>query len=152
MTQPGSIERLSDVAVSQPQPASVSRRGLVRWVTGAGAAAGLTLLAVACGGKSEPTVTISDDLVFHPARLTISVGQKMTWQSKAKTMVHTATCDPTKVANAAHVVRPDGAEAWDSGLIVPGARWSHTFTVAGEYRYSCIPHELAGMFGTIIVR
>jgi plastocyanin len=35
--------------------------------------------------------------------------------------------------------------------MAPGAVFEHTFRVAGTYRYICVPHELAGMIGTVIV-
>jgi plastocyanin len=36
-------------------------------------------------------------------------------------------------------MRPDD-KSWDSGLIPPGEKWTHTFDKPGEYRYHCEPH------------
>jgi len=47
---------------------------------------------------------------------------------------------------------PKGATAFDSGFIPPGGDYSYTFTVPGTYRYFCLPHEKAGMFGMIVVK
>ena len=30
--------------------------------------------------------------------------------------------------------------AWDSGMLQPGARWARTFPQAGEHAYHCAPH------------
>ena len=47
---------------------------------------------------------------------------------------------------------PDGAAAWDSGLLTePGATFEHTFETEGVYHYYCKPHETLGMIGTVIV-
>ena len=47
---------------------------------------------------------------------------------------------------------PDGAESWDSGMLVePGATFEVTLTEAGVYDYYCLPHEALGMVGRIIV-
>src|SRR5690606_37858162 len=69
----------------------------------------------------------------------------------ASSMVHTATADPALAANPDNVQLPAGAEPFDSGFLTAGQRFSYTFTVAGEYRYVCLPHEFAGMIGTITV-
>ena len=45
-------------------------------------------------------------------------------------------------------------EAWQDRLgggIEAGERYTHTFEVAGEYEYLCIPHETGGMVGTVVV-
>ncbi|MFC4549774.1 MULTISPECIES: plastocyanin/azurin family copper-binding protein [Halorussus] len=52
--------------------------------------------------------------------------------------------------------QPDGAE-WqgtpgDYGTVYDrGYEYSHTFEVEGTYEFVCIPHETAGMVGTIVV-
>lgn len=49
-------------------------------------------------------------------------------------------------------------ERWDSGMLGPGARYSHTFRNVGTWHYYCIPHGFdnrngtaGGMAGTIRV-
>jgi plastocyanin len=70
-------------------------------------------------------------------------------------MPHSATDDSSKnpVADQfpEYAQLPDGAEAWDSGILQPGESFSPTVTVAGDYRYFCIPHVLSGMRGSITV-
>ena len=129
----------------------LSRRSLLRLMAGTGAAGLLATVATACGGSSATSVEIDDGIAFHPATLTVKVGEPVTWRNTGKGMVHTATCDPAKVVDPAHVARPDGSDPWDSGLIERGKSWTHAFTVPGEYRYCCVPHESAGMIGTIVV-
>jgi plastocyanin len=65
--------------------------------------------------------------------------------------VHTVTGDPSLAAVPANVQLPAGAQAFDSGAVQPGSTYTLTFTVPGTYRYVCLPHEGAGMLGTVIV-
>lgn len=109
---------------------------------------------VAAPGAAEVTVQMTDQLRFSPADLTIALGQTVTWIN-ASAMPHTATDDPAQnpvpSAHPEFVQLPDGADAWDSGLLQPGESYSHTFDVAGTYHYFCLPHALSGMLGTITV-
>jgi plastocyanin len=96
-------------------------------------------------------VTMTDDPYrFQPATLTIPAGTTVTWTNTA-TAEHTVTADPSKALNSADVSLPAGAQPWDSGAVDAGQTFTHTFTVAGTYKYFCIPHESLGMVGTIIV-
>lgn len=96
------------------------------------------------------TVDMADDLKFTPEHVTIKQGGTITWTNSSG-VVHTATDDPSKATTAENAKLPAGAEPWDSGNIDPGQSFSHTFDVAGDYTYFCIPHESAGMVGTITV-
>ncbi len=90
-------------------------------------------------------------LQFDPDHLTIRVGDTVTWRNVSDTS-HTSTCDPEKATNPEeHVQLPEGAETWDSGLLNRDEEFSHTFEVAGEYTYFCIPHEGAGMVANLTV-
>ena len=71
---------------------------------------------------------------FAPARLEIEAGTTITWKND----------DPL----AHSVTAADGS--FDSGLIPPGGSWSHIFSAAGSYDFSCTPHPF--MKGTVIVR
>ena len=47
---------------------------------------------------------------------------------------------------------PDGADAWDSGLLTRrNESFEVTLTVEGVYDYFCIPHEAMGHVGRIVV-
>jgi plastocyanin len=97
------------------------------------------------------TVDMTDDLKFAPADVTLSKGGTVTWKNSGAT-VHTATADPSKASSPADASLPAGAKAWDSGDVQPGGSFSHTFDTAGTYKYFCVPHEAAGMVGTITVK
>lgn len=127
----------------------LSRRALLKTLTGAGLASGGAWLT-ACQKDGGRAIDMVGQSQYVPAQLTIKVGETVTWRNKS-TIDHTATGDPTKVLNRANVRLPAGAAAWDSGTIGAGTSWSRRFDVPGEYRYCCLPHELAGMVGTLMV-
>lgn len=101
------------------------------------------------GGEIE--VTMTNQLAFEPVTLRVRPGETVVWRNTSD-VVHTVTADPEKVAARANVQLPEGAAPFDSGDMAPGAEFRHTFTVPGEYRYVCVPHEIAGrMLGVVIV-
>jgi plastocyanin len=106
--------------------------------------------AAAFAGASLAVVNMTDAMKFEPASLTVAKGTTVTWRNGSQ-MLHTVTDDPSKASNKADAALPSGAEAWDSGGINAGQTFTHTFDVPGTYKYFCIPHESAGMTGTIIV-
>jgi plastocyanin len=95
-------------------------------------------------------VGMTNQLRFTPDTVRIRVGETVRWTNSSD-VVHTVTADPTKAVDRARVILPEGASTFDSGDLAPGATFEQTFTVAGEYRYICVPHELAGMLGVVIV-
>jgi plastocyanin len=103
------------------------------------------------GESADVVVKMNDEMQFGPQLVTIPLGTTVRFENVGKRMVHTATCDPDLVDNADNVRLPEGAQAWDSGNVEPGSIWRHQFEEPGEYRYVCLPHELAGMIGTIVV-
>ncbi len=100
--------------------------------------------------QTDVTVRMTDALRFQPAEVVLKVGGKVTWTNPS-TVVHTATGDPAKVADASHVELPPGAQPWDSGFVQGAGSFTQEFTVPGTYRYTCIPHENVQMVGTITV-
>ena len=102
-------------------------------------------------GDVAAGVTLTDQLRYEPAAVTISAGQAVRWRNTSA-LIHTVTADPSRAMQAANVRLPAGADAFDSGDIGPGGSFTWTFTEPGEYRYICIPHEGAAMTGTIMVR
>ncbi|SFB92352.1 Plastocyanin [Halobiforma haloterrestris] len=97
---------------------------------------------------------------FVPEEYEVGVGDTVVWKN-------TSGADHTVTAREGTL--PDGAEyfstgdfededaAYDAWFDDRGGRlgtrqtFEHTFTVPGEYTYVCIPHERAGMVGTIVV-
>lgn len=102
---------------------------------------------------SEPasTVSMSNQLAFEPALITIKAGETVRFVNDSA-LPHTVTADPTKARNSDSTSLPEGAETFDSGILAAGESFSRTFTKPGTYQYFCIPHEMAGMTGTIIVQ
>jgi plastocyanin len=124
-------------------------------------AAGIALLAVACGGDSSSpsspsptpsptpppatggpssTVTIPmgaevlGNRAFTPDNLEIAVGTTVTWMN-TDSVAHTSTSNTS---------------GWDSGTISPGRQFSFTYPTAGTFAYHCAIHP--GMTGTVVVR
>lgn len=102
------------------------------------------------GGAADVVVEMTPALKFSPASVEVRVGQTVRWHN-ASTFAHTATGDPARAADPAHVALPAGAAPWHSELLGPGQTYDYTPTVAGTYDYICEPHEGAAMFGTIVV-
>lgn len=85
---------------------------------------------------------------FDPIGLLVKPGQKIRWVCDAN--VHTATAYHPKNSN--HSLRiPDAAKPWDSKYLLPHQSFEVTLTEEGVYDYFCLPHEIAGMVGRIIV-
>jgi plastocyanin len=89
-------------------------------------------------------------LAFQPNLVTIKAGQTVEWENTGNE-VHHATSDPSLAIKPQEVTNPRGAEPFDSGFLRPGETFTHTFTIPGQYRYTCVVHEAKGMLGTIVV-
>jgi plastocyanin len=90
-------------------------------------------------GQAEAANPDSVDIVnlaYHPAQLTVQVGDTVTWTNN-DAVGHTATSDPGAPA------------AFDSSTIAPSGTFQFTFDVAGTYAYHCAIH--ASMHGTVVV-
>lgn len=134
-------------------------------------AAALCLVLVAAGGETGPrpsppaasasdpairagpdttVVGMTNALAFTPDTVTVTAGETVVWRN-GSVLVHTVTAVPDSAAKESSVRLPEGAEPFGSGRLEPDATFRHTFSVVGAYRYFCIPHEAAGMVGTVIV-
>jgi plastocyanin len=127
--------------------------------------AGSSLIAVAgCGGggSGEATETRAPNeiiagpggnLSFDPAELTVSTGTTVTWRFDSGG--HNVACDPANVDDTALPADAEPFTSYDGGNTfetnAAGTTFSHTFSVAGEYDYVCVPHISSGMTGTIVV-
>ena len=109
----------------------------------------------ALADRSPGTVTIrmrSDArgarVWFDPVGVRVSPGATVRWLLEAN--VHSATAYHPANGYAARI--PSGASPWDSGLMTePGEAFAVRLDIPGVYDYFCIPHELAGMAGRIVV-
>ena len=119
-------------------------------------ATALVLVCVAAGAAALPTASADQhtakisnlanttmpgceetDRCFDPSTIIVSTGAEVVW-SNDDTVLHTIT------GGALRNGGPDGV--FDSGLLDPGATFSHTFAEAGEYPYFCLLHPwMAGM-------
>lgn len=108
-------------------------------------------MAAATVTEARETVVEIEGIQFLPETVTIRAGETIEWRNGSK-LGHTVTADPEKAANPDHVQLPEGAATFDSGDLAPGETYRRTFDVPGTYQYFCIPHEAAGMVGTIVVK
>jgi len=99
---------------------------------------------------STAVVEMTNTLVFEPDTLRISVGTKVAFKNTSL-LVHTVTADLEKATMKESAQLPEGAEPFDSGLLMPDSTFEHEFTVPGTYGYFCIPHEGAKMRGVVVV-
>ena len=88
--------------------------------------------ASATATASSASVTIGD-FFFRPKDVTISVGDSVTWTNDGK-------------VEEGHTVTGNG---FDSGVLKPGAVYTHRFATAGTFDYVCTIHP--NMRGTVTV-
>ncbi len=135
---------------------SISRRGFLHFLAvavGLGAASPL-LSSCADPTAEEYQVDIvfqQNDIHYSPEILTIPRGATVTWLNKAF-YSQSATCDPAKAGKTGEVSLPKGAQAWDSGVLYPGQRYSKQFDTPGTYVYFSMPKLSPTTVGTIIVQ
>ncbi len=106
--------------------------------------------AQATGAGNIIVVELNDKLRFVPTEITIKAGDTVEWRNIGS-IPHTVTADPRRAPSSRNVELPDGSEAFDSGWVIRGQWFRYTFSEPGVYRYVCLPHERAGMLGTVIV-
>ncbi|WP_459194742.1 DUF5059 domain-containing protein [Halosimplex sp. J119] len=98
-------------------------------------------------------------VAFEPSELTVSKGDTVAWKHAAGEP-HTVTAVESEL--------PDGTDYWSSGdfdsedaarngweegsgAVQSGQSFVHTFETTGTHEYVCIPHEAAGMTGSVTV-
>lgn len=95
-------------------------------------------------------VQATDRLTFEPDSVVIHVGDVVKWRN-AGMVQHTVTADPVEATIDGTVHLPDAAEPFNSGLLAEGETFTYRFVTPGRYGYFCVPHEGAGMAGTVVV-
>lgn len=73
---------------------------------------------------------------FGPKELSVRKGDTVQWVNNSDTP-HTSTSD---------------VGAWDSGVVMPNASYSYTFTLDGTFTYRCSFHQSLGQTGTVTVQ
>ena len=133
------------------------------------ATGGLALAGLVAGcsdsSSEEPTTTgastygvdMTDGLKFDPAELSVAAGDTVVWETVG-TVGHSVTAYGARIPEDAPFFASGGFDAesaartaYPDGRIIGGDAYEHTFEVAGRYAYFCVPHERAGMRGTIEV-
>ena len=87
------------------------------------------------GNPSDSAIKVSiKDNSFRPSILSVPVGATVEWHNQD---------------GVQHTVTSDTQGLFDSGVIMPGKKYSHKFSASGSYGYHCGIHS--GMQGTITV-
>lgn len=93
---------------------------------------------------AEVTVGPGGSLRFDPDSVTVGTGETVRWVWESSNH------------NVKPETVPDGSDWTGSGgdrgtTYDTGHVYTHTFEVAGQYDYVCVPHQSAGMTGTVVV-
>lgn len=121
---------------------------------GGGALATLTMAArvqAATVEVIEMRGTARGDRVwFSPRGLAVAPGATLRFVNRDKGNSHTATAyHPANFDRRRRI--PEGAEPWDSDFLLPDESFEVKLMVPGVYDFYCLPHEMAGMAGRIVV-
>ncbi|WP_049971560.1 plastocyanin/azurin family copper-binding protein [Haladaptatus cibarius] len=131
-----------------------TRRGFLRGLSGGTAVASTAGVASA---QNQQTVEMTDSLVYEPESITVSPGTTVVWDNVGS-VGHSVTAYEDEIPEEAGYFASGGfdseqaaRDAYPEGDIGGGEQYEHTFDVEGTYEYFCIPHESAGMVGTVEV-
>ena len=91
-----------------------------------------------------------DDPMYQPNSIQIVAGQTLEWQNTGQ-VSHSVTDDATRATRPDDALLPKGVKPFNSGSVMPGGSYHHTFTVPGRYRYFCLTHEMDKMVGEVLV-
>ena len=110
-----------------------------------------------CSGDGGAEVAMAPGRRFDPTTIEVAVGSTVTWVSEGDE-AHTVTAYEDSLGSGASFFSSGGfgseSDARDNvaeALIEPGGSYEVTFDQPGTYEYFCIPHEEAGMKGTVVV-
>jgi plastocyanin len=98
-------------------------------------------------------------VAFNPAELTVSAGDTVAFEHVGGEAHNVVAYQDEIPENAEYWASGgfDSEEAarqgWENGqgAVQSGQSYVHTFETTGEHNYFCVPHEAAGMVGTIVV-
>lgn len=98
-------------------------------------------------------------VAFEPETVTVSVGDTVAWEH-AGGEPHNVVAYEGQIPEDAEYWASGGfdseqaaREGWENGegAVQSGQSYVHTFETPGEHEYFCVPHEAAGMVGTVVV-
>jgi len=104
-------------------------------------------------------VVAMNAVAYEPAELTVSVGDTVAFEHVGGEP-HSVTArsdgvpdDASYWASGGFASEDAAVEGWENGegAVQSGESYVHTFETTGEHAYYCIPHEAAGMEGTVVV-
>lgn len=105
-----------------------------------------------------PEVELTNELLFVPDQLTIAAGDTVLWRNVGS-VGHSVTAYEDEIpmeaeyfASGGHDTEEAARSTYPDGEVAGGETYERTFEVAGTYEYFCIPHETAGMVGTVEVQ
>lgn len=104
-----------------------------------------SVVEITMGGRAD-----GSKVWFDPIGLLIQPGQTLRWTNKDKGNSHTATAYTAESYDRPRRI-PNGAKPFNSDFLLPDEAFEVTLDTPGVYDYFCIPHELSGMVGRIIV-
>ena len=97
---------------------------------------------------------------YRPEVIEVPPGTTVTWKNTSGTG-HTVTAyengipdDAEYFATGEFATEEAAVSAWRNGGgggLYAGDSYEHTFEIEGEYNYYCVPHEMAGMKGVVVV-
>lgn len=87
---------------------------------------------------------------FSPIGIAIAAGTVLRFVNRDPGNSHTSTAYHPDVLERARRI-PEAALPWNSDFLLPDETFEVTLTAPGVYDYYCIPHEMAGMVGRIVV-
>jgi len=136
----------------------MDRRTFLRAVGAAGTAAVAGCLdSRASGGDYDVGMST---VAFRPETLTVEAGTTVVWRNTSKQGHSVTAYEDALPEGAAYFATGNfdsesaARAAWSDaggGRLGQGKTFEHTFEVPGTYSYFCIPHERAGMVGTVEV-
>jgi len=137
----------------------MDRRAYLRGIAGVSALAASGCLGVGADESTEYDIGMSTR-AFQPERYEVDAGDTVVWRNTSS-HAHSVTAYETGLPEGAAFFASGGfddeqsaRDAWANqtdGALYQGDSYSHTFEVAGEYPYFCIPHERGQMVGTIVI-
>lgn len=87
---------------------------------------------------------------FRPQGLAVAPGTTLRFVNLDPGNSHTATAYHPNLFGRPRRI-PEKASPWDSGFLLPDEEFEATLEQPGVYDYYCLPHEMAGMVGRIVV-
>lgn len=97
---------------------------------------------------------------FEPDEITVSAGETVVWKNTSSP-AHTVTAYEDDLPRGGEFFASGPADSEDAtrdawrdgfgGALEAEDTYEHSFEAAGEYPYFCIPHEVSGMLGVVVV-